>query len=171
MRGPKTFKNAGMEIAMRKDFYDIFQDHLKKITTETEVCYVGHNIIKNYKEPGHKISTFCNQEAWHDLYWEKYLFQDPMEKVVHETLKKSNFAVVSWEIAESKSECGRERRKLLNVQDGIFFSFKRPENYFETFIIGWQSLNTDKLDVEYILQLTSLLKPIRDYHWEVHDSV
>ncbi len=167
MSNPKTFKNSGMEITLRKDFYDTFAEQLKKITSETEVSYIGHNIIKNYREPGHKISTFCNHEAWHDLYWDKYLHHDPMEKVVHETLRKSNFAVVSWEIGQNQSECGQERAKLLKVKDGVFFSFKRPDNFFETFIIGWDTLNTDKLDVDYILQLTSLLKPIRDHHWEV----
>lgn len=171
MRKPKIINYPHMKVIQRKDFYEGFNEQLKKITADTGAAYFGHNIIKNYRERGHTISTFCNYESWHDLYWDKYHDEDPMEKIVHHAVQKNNFGVVSWEIGQKASACGQKRRELTSLKDGIFFSFKKPENYFETFNIGWHNLNAEKLDIDHIFHLTSLLKPIRDHHWEVHDQI
>jgi len=171
MRVPKVINHSDMKVVMRKDFYDKFDDQLKTIEKSTEAKYFGHNIIKNYREKGHTISTFCNYEPWHDFYWNKYYNEDPMEQAVHQATQKNNFGIVSWEIGQKSSTCGQERKELTKIRDGVFFSFTKPENYLETFIIGWECLNTEKLDIDYIFHLASLLKPIRDYHWEVHDKV
>lgn len=171
MREPKLINYPDMRVVMRKDFYDSFDHQLKKITQDTGATYFGHNIIKNYRQNGHKISTFCNHEPWHDIYWDQYRNDDPMEKVVHQTVNKNSFGVVSWEIGQHSSFCGQERRRITNIKDGILFSFKRPDNYIETFLIGWKDLDPEKLNIDYISQLSSLLKPIRDHHWAVHDQV
>lgn len=170
MRKPKIINYPDIKVIMRKDFYDHFDDQLKNITEKTGATYFGHNIIRNYREKDHKVSTFCNNEAWHDLYWEKYYNEDLTEKIGHQATKKNNFAVISWGIARDSNPCVQERMKINKVKDGVIFSFKRPENYLETFLIGWDNLNTEKLDLEYIFHLTSLLKPIREHHWKVHDK-
>ena len=171
MRDPKIINYPDMKVIMRKDFYDHFDDQLKKITKDTGATYFGHNIIKNYREKGHSVSTFCNREAWHDIYWEKYYNEDSTERMCHQAVIKNNFMVVSWEIVRGSNPCAQERMKINNVKDGIIFSFKKPENYIEAFLIGWENLNTENIDTEYIFHLTSLLKPIRDHHWEVHDKI
>lgn len=171
MRKLNILNHQDMQVIMRKDFYDKFSDQLAKIEKDTGATYFGHNIIKNYRKKGHRISTFCNHESWHDMYWAKYFDQDLTEKVCHQAVEKNNFAVVSWQIGHELSPCCQERIKATQVKDGIIFSFKKPDNYIESFIIGWNSLKTEKIDVEYIFHLSSLLKPLRDYHWSVHDKV
>lgn len=172
MRIPKTINYPDMKVIMRKDFYDGFQEQLKKIELETGATYFGHNIIKNYRNKDHKISTFCNYEEWHELYWDKYRNFDPLEKTVHQAVQKNNFAVLSWEMGNiSSSSCSQERMKLTQIKDGICFSFKRPESYVETMMLGWDTLDPEKLNIDYISCLCTLLKPIRDYHWEVHDKI
>ena len=171
MREPKIINHPNMKVILRKDFHEIFMDQLNKITHDTGATYFGHNIIKNYGEKGHRVSTFCNRESWHDLYWDKYYNNDSTEKTCHQATQENNFMVVSWEITRSSSQCTQERMKMNNVKDGIIFSFKRPEKYLESFLIGWETLNTDQLDTDYIFHLTNLLKPIRDHHWAVHDKV
>jgi len=171
MRKPKILNHQDMQVIMRKDFYDHLGSHLKKITEETGIIYFGHNIIKNYGERNHKVSTFCNYERWHDLYWEKYRHKDPMEKIVHQTTNESNFGATSWAIGGGSSPCSKERITLTKVKEGIFFSFKKPKNYIESFTIGWNNLKIKEMDVEYILHLCSTLKPLRDHHWKVHDKM
>ena len=171
MKAPKIINYPDMQVIMRKDFYDKFEDHFKNIVKETEATYFGHNLIKNYREGGHKISTFCNYEAWHEVYWDKYRNDDPLERIIHKAVQKNDFGVISLEMGHNGSPCSKERIQITNVKDGVCFSFKRPENYLETLTIGWDTLDPERLDSDYILQLSSLLKPIRDYHWEVHDKV
>lgn len=171
MKDPKIINYPDMKVIMRKDFYEKFGEHLKKITADTGATYFGHNLIKNYREAGHKISTFCMHEDWHEIYWDKYRNTDPMDRICHAAVKKNNFGVVSWEIGQQSSACGHERKTITGVKDGILFSFKRPENYFETFLVGWNDLDPEKLDIAYISHLSSLLKPLRDYHWEVHNKI
>ncbi len=172
MREPKIINYPDMKVVMRKDFYDKFNDQLNTIIKSTDTTYFGHNIIKNYREKGqHVVSTFCNHEAWHDLYWDKYRNEDITEKIGHAATQKNNFAVISWGIDSTLNPCGQERMKRNKVKEGIIFSFRRPENYIETFLVGWGTLNTDRLNIDYIAHLTSLFQPIRDYHWEVHDKV
>lgn len=170
MTTPTIINYNDMRVTMRKDFYGKFGEHLKKITEETGAVYYGHNLIKNYREPGHKISTFCNYEDWLELYWDKYRNDDPLEKLIHQVVQKNDFAVVSWVIGHNGSLCSQERIKMTNATEGIMLSFRRPNGYFETMSIGWKDLDPDKLDIDYISHLSSLLKPLRDHHWDVHSA-
>lgn len=167
---PKLINYPDMQVIMRKDFYNNFDAQLKKITEDTGAIYFGHNIIKNYREGGHRVSTFCNHESWHEIYWEKYRNDDPTEKIVHRAIQENYFAASSWKVDAAASPCIEERLKLTTTNDGITFSFKRKENYQETFSLGWKTLKAKVLDTDYMLYLASLLKPIRDYHWEVHEA-
>lgn len=171
MRDPKVIKYSDMKVVMRKDFYDHFDGQLKKIVKDTGAKFFAHNIIKNYREENHKISTFCNYEAWHEIYWDKYRNQDPLEKTIHQAVQKNNFAIMSWELGHNSSPCSQERVKLTQARDGISFSFIRPGNYIETLAIGWEYLDSERLDTEYIAHLSFLLNPIRNHHWEVHNKL
>lgn len=171
MRDSEIINHPDMDVILRKDFYDNFESPLKKITEDTGATYYGHNIIKNYREKGHRISTFCNHEVWHNLYWQKYYNSDPIEKMCHQASQKHNFMVISWGVLDQLNSCLQERMDVIKIKDGVIFSFKRPEKYIETFHIEWENLNTDCLDINYILHLTSLLQPLRNYHWEVHDRI
>lgn len=170
MREPKILKYPDMTVIMRKDFYDHFDEHLKQIAKETGATYVGHNIIKNYRENNHRVSTFCNFEPWHELYWDTYRNDDPLERTIHHAVKKDNFGVVSWEIGHNSSPCSLAREQLTKVKEGINFSFKRPDNHIETVVLGWKSLDSETLDTDFIFHLSSLLKPIREYHWQVYNN-
>jgi len=171
MKDPKVINYSDMKVIVREDFYKIFDDHLKKIVKNTGATFFAHSLIKNYREKDHKISAFCNYKAWYDVYWDKYRNHDPLERTIHQTILKNDFGVVSWEIGHNSSPCSQERAELTQVREGITFSFKRPENYIETLAIGWKDMDLEKFDIDYILHLTSLLKPIRDYHWEVHNKI
>ncbi len=171
MKKPKLIRYSDMDVVMRKDFYDNFGDQLQAAAKETGAVFLAHNIIKNYRQKGHQISTFCNYEAWHEIYWDKYRNTDPLEKIIHRAAQTNNFGVSSWEMIHQSSPCSQERLKVTHVKDGICFSFKRPENYIETLMIGWEHLDVEKLDTEYIAYLSSFLKPIRDYHWATHDKI
>ena len=171
MRQPKFINYPDVKVIMRKDFYDEFDDQLKKIAKDTGATFFAHGFIKNYREKDHKVSTFCNFEPWHEVYWDKYRNDDPLERTINQAVQKNDFGVISWDIGHNSSPCSQERLKLTKAKDGITFSFKRPENYIETLYIGWNELDSERLDTDYILHLTSLLKPIRDYHWQVHDKV
>lgn len=171
MRTPKIIAHPDMKIILRKDFCDKFDPHLKNVMDETGATYFGHNIIKNYREKDHRVSTFCNREMWHELYWEKYRNDDPIDELCHQSSQTTSFMGVSWKIAQNMNSCNKERLKINKIKDGLLFSFKKPDNYFETFLIGWNKLKTRNLDVEYIMHLASLLKPIREYHWKVHNKV
>lgn len=164
-------RTVNVKVIMRKDFYDNFRDHLKQISQDTGATYFGHNIIKNYGERGHTVSTFCNHENWHNIYWDKFCQNDPLEKTIHQVVLKNNLGVISWEMGHNGSACSQERTALTAVKDGIYFSFKRPDSYIETLAIGWENISPEKLDTDYISHLSSLLKPIRDYHWDVHDNI
>ncbi len=177
MRIPKIINPRGimphpfMKVIMRKDFYDECGEQLKRIEKDTGAMYIGHNIIKNYQEGGHSVSTFCNYEEWHDVYWDKYCYEDPAERTIHKATKANDFGVISWEMGYEGSPCIQERTLMTNVKDGLFFSFKRPDNYLESLLIGWKDLTPETLDTDYIAHLTSLLKPLRDYHWDVHSNI
>ena len=177
MRQPKIFNVPAsnhlpdMRLALRKDFYELFDANLKDIKKETGAVYFGHNIIKNYQEADHRVSTFCNYEDWHDLYWAGLCCEDPLEKVIHRVVGTNDFGVMSWELGHNGSKCSQERERITHIKDGIMFSFRRPGNYFETISLGWENVAPDELDTEYIAHLSSLLRPMRDHHWDVHDKI
>lgn len=168
---PKIINYPHVQVTLRKDFLGQFSDHLHDVEKKTGASYVGHNIIKNYRQKDHQVSTFCNKEAWHDLYWEKYCNDDPSERVCHAGMQKTDFALTSWQVDNEKNSCSEERMKATHTKDGLTFSFRRKEVYYETFIFGWNHLKTDKMDVDYLFHITSLLKPLRDHHWAVHNLV
>lgn len=160
-----------IKVTMRKDFYTNFDGQLKQLAEETGAIYFAHNIIKNYKETGHKVSTFCNHEIWHDVYWNDYCYDDPLEKISHQVTLKNDFSVISWAMDHYLSPCVQGRIKITGAKDGIMFAFKRPGNYLENLTIGWKKLDPEQLDMDYIQQLSARLKPIRDHHWAVHDKI
>lgn len=64
MRNPKIINMPAMrhypdmKVILRKDFYQTFENNLKEIEKETGAAYVHHTIMKNYLEPGHRVSNF-----------------------------------------------------------------------------------------------------------------
>lgn len=171
MRDPKVVNYTDMKVILRKDIYNNFSKRFKTIAEETGATFFAHNIIKNYREKDHKISTFCNYESWHEIYWDKYRNHDPLERLIHLAVQKNNFGVISWEMGHNSSLCSQERIKKTHIKNGVTFSFKRPENYIETLAIGWMDLDTERLDIDYIFHLSSLLEPIREYHWKTHHNI
>ena len=171
MRRPKIINYPDMKVIMRKDFYDVFDNQLKKAVEDAGATFFAHVLIKNYRQKDHKVSTFCNHEDWHEIYWEQYYNEDPLEKTIHQAAQKNNFGVISWEITKNSSPCRKEWTKFTQAKDGITFSFKRPENHIESLWVGWRDLHSEQLDTDYLFHLASLLKPLRDHHWTVHDKV
>ena len=171
MRTPKILNHPNMHVIMRKDLCDKFSSQLNELQQRTGATYVGHNIIKNYGKKNHTVSTFCNREEWHDLYWEKYYLNDSLEKACHTGVQNDNFAAASWQVEKEINPCCQERLKATQTKDGLIFSFKRKEDYYETFMFGWNQLKTDTLDIDYLCHLSSLLKPLKEYHWAVHNSL
>ena len=129
MRDPIIIDSPNLKVILRKDFHDKFEDQLRGITNNTRATYIGHTITQNYREARHLVSSFCNQDAWHDVYWQKYWNDDPMEKACHAAIQKNNFAVVSWKIEQETSPCCEERLKATQTNDGITFSFKKKERF------------------------------------------
>lgn len=170
MRNPKIINYPEMKVILRKDINDDFGNQLSEIVRKTGAAYFGHNIIKNYREKGHAISAFCNYETWQDFYWDKYRNEDPLEKTIHKATQLNNLGVISWEMGHNGSLCSQDKEKITKIKDGIYFSFKRPDNRLETLAIGWENMDSEKLDTDYICYLSSLLKPIRDRHWDVQDK-
>ncbi len=171
MKKPIIINSSDVEIILRKDFEGQFEDHLRGVTEKTGATYFSHNLIQNYGKKGHRVSSFCNQDAWHDAYWEKYCYDDPAEKKCHASVVKNGFAVVSWKVEQETSPCCEERLKATQTNDGITFSFRKSIYCVETFSFGWNKLKTRHIDTEYILYLAAQLNPLREHHWEAHENI
>src|SRR3546814_875722 len=116
---PQNLHRPDIEIMLRKDFYKKLDILLKELASDMGLYLFHHNLIQNYREPGHKVSSFGNNEEWSENYWDKYYNDDPVEKACNHATKMTGFAVSTWQVIDPKSACMEARTKICDVKDGL----------------------------------------------------
>jgi hypothetical protein len=165
MENAKMIKYPDMKVALRKDFYGLFRKVLKDFFEESGCIYFGQNVIKNYRKKGHVVSTFSNDEKWHELYWDKYYNTDPLEKMVNGKASDHSFSLMSLNLAPT-SECLEDRLRLCDIKEGFALAINHNKEITEFLLFGWKNFNMSGFTIEKISKLSNILKPIRNFHLE-----
>ena len=154
-----------MKLALRKDFYSLFREALKDLFETSGCTYFGHNVIKNYRQKGHIVSTFSSNEKWHELYWDKYCNADPSEKMVNGNAVGHSFSLMSLNLTPT-SECREARLSLTHIKEGLHLAFPYKNGTIENMTFGWENFNVNDFTIEKVSKLCNILKPMRNFHLE-----
>ncbi len=164
MTNAKIIEYEDMKVTMRKDFYSQFHKELKEFFEESGCNIFGHNIIKNYRVEGHEISTFTSNEKWHELYWDKFRNDDPVEKICNNNALKTTLGVISWNIIDPNSECNEQRLAHCDAKDGFSLAYTYPNGFIENVSFGWGFVDKEHRDLRKILKLAPLIMSLRQHH-------
>lgn len=168
----KHIKHPDIEIVLRKDFYSKFDTLFKELAVDVGLQLFHHNLIHNYREVGHKVSTFGNNEEWSEIYWDKYCNNDLLESSCNVACKKNGFAITSWHTIDPTSECMDARLRICKVKDGISVVFKHSNNLMENITFGWKKLNfeLENFGFQKFAALNQLIAPVRQHHLKMFNK-
>lgn len=170
MQTPKIMNYPMMKVAMRKDFYEKFASELKALQEKAGALLFAHTIIEDYRGPNHKVSTFNSNEDWHELYWDKYWNEDPLETTCHQAANTHGSGITSWQVIDPQSECMKARMSLGGAQDGIMLAFKHPSGLMENISFGWESGKNTGFIFDKLEMLTKIIEPLRSYHQQSYQT-
>jgi len=159
----KSIQLSNMEIVLRKDFYSKFDNFFKELASNMGLYFFHHNLIQNYREPGHKVSSFGNNEEWSEIYWTKHCNDDPVEKACNLATQKTGFAISSWQVIDPTSACMEARTTICDVKDGLSMAFNH-NGLIEHISFGWKKFNFENFSFQKIAELSQLIDPVRQHH-------
>jgi hypothetical protein len=160
----KIIKYPDMEVRLRKDFYAKFRNLINELFNNRGVSLFSHNIIENYRQANHKISSFGSNEQWSETYWSKFRNADPVEKACHLATQQAGVGLSSWQVLDPTSECTQERTKICNTRDGLLIAFQHGNGLIENLSFGWEKFDTNTLNLKKIELLNEMISPLRQYH-------
>ena len=156
-----------MEVRLRKDFYAKFRALINNLFSNTGVSLFSHNIIQNYRQENHKISSFGSNEEWSETYWAKFRNADPVERSCHIATQKVGVGLSSWQVLDPTSECTQERTKICKTKDGLLIAFQHGNGLIENLSFGWEKFDTNILTAKKVEILSEMISPLRQYHLKV----
>ena len=66
MKKPEVVECSRLKVALRKDFYDSLRGPIQELLDLTGADYFTHQLIENYYQPNHFVSSFNTHEDWQD---------------------------------------------------------------------------------------------------------
>lgn len=160
-----------IKVALRKDFYDTLQPYLDELLNLTGADYFAHQLIENYYQPGHFVSSFNTHEDWQDNYWLNFWDKDPLERKIHKNAIMNGLSFSLWQISDPDSKCMEERMKMCNVFDGVAFSYQHKSGVLENFTVAWNKFDLDSIDPKKLELIQEKLVPIRLHHQRVYQDL
>lgn len=155
---------------MRKEFYTKFKEIFCELKDQYKISYFSHNVIKNYYQSDHFVSSFGTIESWSDLYWRKYWNQDLVEKSCHSITFKKGSSISIWKAIDEESECAQERMKVCKSTDGFLIALDHGQDILENISFGWKKIEDDPLTFRRIEQLNMLIRPLREHHLKTYEK-
>ena len=171
MKRLEVIENSRIKIALRKDFYDALHQPIQDLLDLTEADYFAHNLIENYYQPNHFVSSFNTHEDWLDTYWSEYWDKDPIERKVHKNAKTSGVTFSIWQISDPSSQCMIARKQTCKVEDGVMVSYQHKNGLLENFTVAWTKFNVDKIDGHKLELIQEKIIPIRLHHHQVYQNL
>ncbi len=171
MKKVEIIQNTKIKVALRKDFFDILRDPIRDLLEFTGANYFAHQIIENYYQPNHFVSSFNTHEDWSDLYWSKFWFNDPLERKIHKNAKINGSSVSLWQLSDPDSDCMLSRMQMCKVRDGVAFSYQHKTGVLENYTIAWEKFNLESINIKKIILIQEKLNPIRLYHRQTYQDL
>jgi hypothetical protein len=171
MKTIEFIQDSKIKVALRKDFYDVLRNPIRELLDVTGANYFSHQIIENYYQTGHFVSSFNAHEDWLDTYWSEFWDNDPFERKIHKNAKINGFTVSLWQLSDPDSKCMETRMKMCKVHDGVGFSYQHKSGAMENFTIAWSSFDLSKIDINKLELIQEKLNPIRQHHRQVYQDV
>jgi hypothetical protein len=171
MKKPEIVENTQIKVALRKDFYDSLKIPLQDLFDITGADYFAHQLIENYYQPGHFVSSFNCHEDWLDAYWSKYWDQDPIERKIHKNAKANGVTFSIWQVSDTSSNCMEIRKKMCKVEDGVAISYQHKSGLLENFTVAWKKFDLDKIDGQKLELIQEKIIPIRLHHHQVYQNL
>ena len=151
MESVQILDKENIKIVMRKEFFHKFKNLCKQLKNDYQVSYFSNNIIQNYYQPGHQVSTFGMKEEWSELYWDKYWNQDPVEKICHSITLKKSTSISIWRSIDEESECAQQRAKTSGSKDGFLMALDHGQGVLENISFGWEKVTDQTLDLKKLI--------------------
>ena len=171
MKKPEIIENSRIKVALRKDFYDDLRTPIKHLLELTGAKYFAHQLIENYYQPNHFVSSFNCHEDWLDTYWSEYWDKDPIERKVHKNAKTNGLSFSIWQVSDPSSQCMIARKKMCQVEEGVIVSYQHKSGLLENFNVGWNKLEGDMIDSHKLELIQEKIIPIRLHHHQVYQDL
>lgn len=171
MKTPEIIENSRIKVALRKDFYDDLRTPIQDLLDLTGATYFAHQLIENYYQPDHFVSSFNWHEDWLDTYWSEFWDKDPIERKVHKNAKANGVNFSIWKISDSSSQCMTARKKMCQVEDGVTISYQHKNGVLENFSVAWDKFDLDKIGVQKLELIQEKIIPIRLLHHRVYQDL
>ena len=166
----EVFKNpvrVSFETALMDKFYDLVGKEMKSVGAH----FFGHNLIKNYCEEGHTVSSFSTNPDWQAKYWKDYWDCDLLHLTSCPIAKAKGFAVVSWKAVDPDSDCMEDRKSMCQMNDGFCFDIRHENGVLENFSFGWAKYEINKVNRQKLSKLSNMIEGFRRVHFSVNTDM
>lgn len=171
MKKPEIIENSRIKVALRKDFYDVLQKPLEELLDLTGATYFAHQLIENYYQPNHFVSSFNTHEDWLDTYWSEFWDKDPIERKIHKNAKANGVTFSIWQVSDPGSLCMITRKERCNVKNGVAFSYQHKDGLLENFTVAWKDVDVNTFDAQKVERIQEKIIPIRLHHHQVYQDL
>ncbi len=171
MKKIEIIQNAKIKVALRKDFYDVLRNPIAELLDVTGANYFSHQIIENYYQPNHFVSSFNCNEDWLDTYWSEFWDNDPIERKINKNAQANGVTFSIWQVSDPTSPCMIARKKVCKVEDGVAFSYQHKGGMLENFTVAWNKFDVDAIDSQKLELIQKKLIPIRLHHRQVYQDL
>jgi hypothetical protein len=163
----EEFKNPVM-VSFKTDLMSKFYDLIGKGMKDVGAHFFAHQLIKNYCQEGHTVSSFMTNPDWQEKYWKDYWDCDPTVGTNHGIAKINGCSVTSWKVVDLGSDCMEDRKTMCQMQDGFHFWMLQPNGVFENFSIGWEKYDVRKVNRQKLAKLCNMISDFRIQHYRLN---
>jgi hypothetical protein len=171
MKKPEVVECSRLKVALRKDFYDSLRGPIQELLDLTGADYFTHQLIENYYQPNHFVSSFNTHEDWQDTYWSDYWDKDPIERKIHKNSRANGVSLSIWQVSDNSSQCMIARKSMCKVEDGAAISYQHKSGLLENFTIAWDTFDLDRFDAQKLDLIQEKIVPIRLHHHQVYQNL
>jgi len=166
----EAFKNpvrVSFETVLMDKFYDLVGKEMKNVGAH----FFSHNLIKNYCQEGHTVSSFYTNPDWQVKYWKDYWDCDLMRLATYPITQSNGYAAVSWKIVDPDSDCMEERKTMCKINDGFSFEIKHSNGVLENFSFGWEKYEINKVNRQKLSKLSNMIDSFRRVHFRLNSHM
>lgn len=156
--------DSRITVTLRESLLDLFREQVRRDLESLNCAYFVHNLIKNYCQKGHTVSSFHTHPEWQQEYWQDHWDSDLLARKIHDVAETDGFAISSWDFVDPDSGIMKRRKSVCHLDDGVHFTFKHEDGMLENYSFGWKNVKGQPMGFEKLLKLSDVVDEFRDAH-------
>ncbi|MGV8947854.1 MAG: hypothetical protein ACOH2E_00570 [Candidatus Paracaedibacter sp.] len=158
-------------IILRTSLVSLFYDTVHKEMKDIGCKYFNHQLIKNYDQRGHMVSSFCTDPDWQLKYWQDYWDCDPLERVSYKITKHNGSATTLWNIVDPNSDIMEYRKSACKLSAGLTFCTELENGVLENFSFGWEKYDVNRVNRQKLAKLCNMVTDFRMQHFQLNKDM